>query len=50
MLATRTLDVSPASISTAIRIFPLQSVITFDGTTILAGDSAGQLHSWANGR
>jgi mono/diheme cytochrome c family protein len=50
MLATRTLDVSPASTSTAIRIFPLQSVITFDGTTILAGDSAGQLHSWANGR
>lgn len=29
-----------------IRLLPLRSVITFDGRTIVAGDSAGRIHSW----
>jgi len=30
----------------AIRILPLRAVISFDGATVIAGDTAGQLHSW----
>jgi WD40 repeat protein len=28
------------------RVFPTRVALSFDGTTVLAGDSAGRLHSW----
>ena len=39
-------DAKPVAAKSAIRVLPLRSVVTFDGATIIAGDSAGQLHSW----
>lgn len=48
VIQTKTIDVAPnsANAKTAVRILPLRSALTFDGATIIAGDSAGQLHSW----
>ena len=39
-------DANPAATKPAIRVMPLKSALTFDGATIIAGDSAGQLRSW----
>ena len=39
-------DSKSNSTSIAIRVLPLRSVLTFDGSRILAGDSAGRVHSW----
>ncbi len=39
-------DSKSNSTPTAIRVLPLRSVVTFDGLRILAGDSAGRVHSW----
>lgn len=49
-LKSFTIDADSKSHSAAIRVLPLRSVVTFDGSRILAGDSAGRVHSWpANG-
>ncbi len=42
---TDTASLGPVA-SSRISLLPLRSVITFDGSTLLTGDSAGQLHSW----
>lgn len=39
-------DTKTNAAPTAIRVFPLRAAITADGVTIIAGDSAGQIHSW----
>jgi WD40 repeat protein len=39
-----TLPESPQAART--RVFPTRVALSFDGTTVLAGDSAGRLHSW----
>jgi len=39
-------DGKPIAIKSPARVLPLQAVITFDGAQIIAGDSAGQLHTW----
>lgn len=36
---------SPAPPS-GVRVLPLRSVLTFDGTTAITGDSAGRIHAW----
>ena len=46
LLLTKPLDMASNESKSAVRILPLRSALTFDGATILAGDSAGQLHSW----
>ena len=30
-----------------IRVFPTRVAVSFDGGTVMAGDSAGGLHSWS---
>ena len=32
--------------SSRIRVIPTRVAVSFDGSTVLAGDSAGRLHSW----
>ncbi len=32
--------------TTGIKVFPTRVAMSFDGTTVIAGDSAGRLHSW----
>ena len=36
----------PESTKSPLRAMPLRSIVTFDGTTIIAGDSAGRLYTW----
>jgi WD40 repeat protein len=36
----------PAADGRKIRVFPTRVAVSFDGKTVLAGDSAGGLHSW----
>ncbi len=42
----RNLSDEQSSDSSGIRILPLRCAMTFDGTTAVTGDSAGQVHSW----
>ena len=39
-------DAKPNIQSLQSRILPLRSVVTYDGTTLVAGDSAGKIHTW----
>lgn len=39
-------DVQSPALPSGIRILPLRSVLTSDGTTVVSGDSAGQIHTW----
>jgi len=41
-----TSDSSQNATSSGVRVLPLQVILTNDGSTIIAGDSAGQIHSW----
>ena len=41
-----TSDASKNPESPGIRVLPLQIIMTSDGATVVAGDSAGQIHSW----
>jgi WD40 repeat protein len=36
--------------SPGIRVLPTRVALTFDGSTVVAGDSAGRIHSWATGK
>lgn len=41
-----TTDTSSNASPEGVRVLPLQVVLTSDGATVVAGDSAGQIHSW----
>ncbi len=41
-----TSDSSQNATSSGVRVLPLQVILTSDGSTAVAGDSAGQIHSW----
>jgi WD40 repeat protein len=38
-------DTAADSVSSGVRVLPLQAVITFDGKAAIIGDSAGRLHA-----
>ena len=45
-LQTLALDGEGSTKTRGVRILPTRVVLSFDGATILAGDSAGRIHSW----